>query len=132
MKPMEKKDETKSKWLHLRLSREEHAKLHKDFKNSTCRSLSEFARKKVMGQLIITTYRNASMDGVMNEMIRLRTELNAIGNNYNQVVKKMHTLQSFPEFKAWAAGHSLQSEKLAGQLEALLLLVQKFGLKWLR
>jgi len=129
---MEKKDETKSKWLHLRLSREEHAKLHKDFKNSTCRSLSEFARKKVMGQLIITTYRNASTDEAMNELIRLRAELNAIGNNYNQVVKKMHTLQSFPEFIAWAASHNLQSEKVASQLETLLLLIQKLGLQWLR
>jgi CBS domain containing-hemolysin-like protein len=41
------------------------------------------------------------MDDFMAELISLRNELNAIGNNFNQVVKKLHLLQSHPEFKTW-------------------------------
>jgi hypothetical protein len=37
----------------------------------------------------------------MTEMIALRNELNAIENNYNQVVKRLHTLQHFEKIKAW-------------------------------
>jgi len=34
-------------------------------------------------------------------MACLRKELNAIGNNYNQAVKKLHTLDKIPEFRIW-------------------------------
>ncbi len=37
----------------------------------------------------------------MAEMILLRTELNELGKNYNQVVKTLYTLEHFPEVKAW-------------------------------
>ena len=35
-------------------------------------------------------------------MILLKNELNAIGNNFNQAVHKLHTLDHVPEIKAWA------------------------------
>jgi hypothetical protein len=37
----------------------------------------------------------------MIEMIALRNELNAIGNNYNQTVKRLHTLDNLEDIKAW-------------------------------
>ena len=37
----------------------------------------------------------------MTEMIRLRNELKSIGNNLNQSVKKLHTLEQISVFKAW-------------------------------
>jgi ribosome biogenesis protein Nip4 len=35
-------------------------------------------------------------------MILLRNELNSIGNNFNQSVKKLHTLDEISEIKIWA------------------------------
>jgi hypothetical protein len=37
-------------------------------------------------------YRNESLDQVMEELMVLRKELNGIGNNLNQSVKKLHSL----------------------------------------
>ena len=58
------------------------------------RKLSDYARKILLGKPIVATYRNQSLDDFMTEMFVLRNELNAIGNNFNQVVKRLHILVS--------------------------------------
>jgi hypothetical protein len=35
-------------------------------------------------------------------MILLRSELNSKGNNFNQSVKRLHTLDEFRDIKTWA------------------------------
>jgi hypothetical protein len=39
------------------------------------------------------------LDDFMIEMIALRNELTAIGNNYNQTVKRLHTLDNVADIK---------------------------------
>ncbi len=41
-------------------------------------------------------------DDFLEEMFLLKKELNAIGNNFNQSVHKLHTLDHDPQIKAWA------------------------------
>jgi len=38
-------------------------------------------------------------------MIPLKNELNSIGKNFNQAVKKLHTLNQISEFKIWLIMH---------------------------
>ena len=56
-------------------------------------------------------------------MIRLKHELNAIGNNFNQAVHKLHTLDHIPDIKAWAihneSGKNLFLKKADEILEKL-------------
>jgi hypothetical protein len=59
----------------------------------TDRKLSQYARKVLLAKLITVNQRNQSLDYFMAEMIVLRNELNAIGNNYDQAVKRLHTLE---------------------------------------
>jgi len=86
----------RSRWLHIRLTQAEHDMINKKFSNSSCRKLSEYARRILLDKPIIVNHRNQSLDDFMTEMIRLRNELNAIGNNFNQTVKKLHTLTQVP------------------------------------
>ena len=44
--------------------------------------------KYCWANLLVATYRNQSLDDFMTEMMQLRSELNSIGNNFNQAVKK--------------------------------------------
>src|ERR1051325_4458904 len=90
-----------SKWLHIRLKEEDYNKINSKFSKSTCRKLSEYARRVLLDKVITVNQRNHSLDDFMTEMIKLRNELNAIGNNLNQSVKKLHTLSQLPEFKSW-------------------------------
>lgn len=41
------------------------------------------------------------MDDVLEELILLRKELNFIGNNFNQVVRKLNSVSGMPEAHIW-------------------------------
>ncbi|GAC1425539.1 MAG: hypothetical protein NVS9B7_07210 [Flavisolibacter sp.] len=88
--------------ITIRYKPSELEEVNKLFKSTTCRKLSEYIRKVSLQKPIVKTYRNQSADEFLAEMIRLKNELNAIGNNYNQVVKKLHSLDFGPEIKIWA------------------------------
>ena len=65
-------------------------------------------------------------------MILLRNELHAIGNNYNQAVKKLHTLQQIPEFKNWIITNELQQKILLNKVEEIKKQIQLIAEKWLQ
>src|SRR3954468_10071947 len=94
-----------SKWLHIRLKEEDYNKINGKFSKSTCRKLSEYARRVLLDKVITVNQRNQSLDDFMTEMIRLRNELNSIGNNFNETVKKLHTLNQISKFKIWLIMH---------------------------
>ena len=89
-------------WLTVRLNEDEEKKLNKFFSRTTSGSLSEYARDVLLREPVNVIYRNQSADEFLTEMILLKKELNAIGNNFNQSVHKLHTLDHVPEIKAWA------------------------------
>ena len=91
----------RSKWLTIRLSEDEEKKLNRFFQRTTSGSLSEYSRDVLLQEPITVLHRNQSADEFLAEMIQLKNELNSIGNNFNQVVKKLHTLDHIPEFKTW-------------------------------
>src|SRR5258708_16665163 len=85
------KKNTRSKWLHLRVSPEEYQKLQKSFEGTTCRKLSEYMRNLVFQKPNTVYFRNRSADEFLDIAIKLKEELNRIGNNLNQVVKRINT-----------------------------------------
>jgi hypothetical protein len=129
---MEEQNNNRTKWLHLRLKPDEYQKIFKKFSKSTCRKLSEYARKNLLGEPITTNYRNQSVDEFMLEIIRLRSELSALGNNFNQAVKKLHTLQQIPEFKNWIISSELEKKILLNKVQEIKNYIQKMAEKWLQ
>lgn len=127
-----KEQNNRTKWLHLRLTPDEYQKIVAAFSKSTCRKLSDYARKKLLQKPIVNKYRNESLDDFMAEMIRLRGELNAIGNNFNQAVKKLHTLQQIPEFKHWLITYELEKKILFNKVDEIKKHIQKFAESWLQ
>ena len=99
---------------------------------STCRKLSDYLRRSLFGKPIVTTYRNSSMDNIMTELARVRTELNALGNNLNQAVKKLNTLQKIPEFKGWLVTHELERRTLQNKLDEVRNNIKKLLEIWLQ
>lgn len=122
----------RTKWLHLRLTPDEYQKIMKEFNKSTCRKISDYARKNLLHKPIVNTYRNQSLDDFMAEMIRLRGELNAIGNNFNQAVKKLHTLHQIIDFKHWLISYELEKKILFNKVDEIKKHIQKFAESWLQ
>jgi len=99
---MREKKCARTKWLTLRLNEEEEKKLYKFYEKTTCRAISEYARNVLLQRPIHVRYRNQTADDFLAEMILLKKELNAIGNNFDQAVHKLHTLDHYQHIKAWA------------------------------
>lgn len=129
---MNEQKDNRTKWLHLRLKLDEYDKLHKAFKKTTCRKISDYSRKILLGKPLVATYRNQSLDDFMTEMMQLRNELNSIGNNINQAVKKLHTLQQIPEFRSWIMTYELEKQTLFNKVEEIKNRINNIADQWLQ
>lgn len=129
---MEKENSNRTRIVGLRFTAEEYAKIEKRWKASTCRKLSDYLRKYLFNKPVTVNYRNASLDDCMHEIIRLRSELNSLGNNFNQAVKKLHTLRQIPEFKNWILIWTLDEKRLNEKVEEIKKSIRKMSEKWLQ
>jgi hypothetical protein len=99
---MGKQKEIRSKWVTIRFNETKRNKLDKLYKKATCNSVGEYCRSVLLKEPVIVRFRNQSADDFLQEILLLRKELNVIGNNFNQLVHKLYTLDSIPEIKTWA------------------------------
>jgi len=99
---MKETKKVRSKWLTIRLNEDEEKKLKKLYGRTTSNALSEYARNVLLKEPVNVLYRNQTADEFLEEMILLKKELSAIGNNFNQAVHKLHILDQMPEIQAWA------------------------------
>jgi len=120
----------RDKWLHLRLSAAEYQKLNIGFKNSTKRKLSQYARSILLNKPITVYTRNRSYDDFVSEMILLRSELKAIGNNFNQAVKKLHAMDRDAEVKTWALINEDNKQLFFKKVDEINLKISQISDKW--
>jgi hypothetical protein len=99
---------------------------------TTERSLSEYIRNISMQKPVIVKYRNQSADDFLRQMLELKKELNAIGNNFNQAVHKLHLLDKIPEFRAWVEQYDGLQKVLIGKVEAIRLQMNLIYEQWLQ
>lgn len=129
---MKEENNNRTKWLHLRLSQDEYAKVHRQFTRTTARKLSEYARKVLLSKPVTVNYRNASLDELMAELIKLRNELTAAGNNFNQAVKKLNSLSQISQFRDWLIAYDSDKQKLLDQIEKIKTHIAETSKKWLQ
>lgn len=129
---MEQANTNRTRIIGLRLTPKEYEQIEKKYKASTCRKLSDYVRRSIFEKPIVTTYRNQSLDDSMTEMMRLRNELNSIGNNFNQAVKKLYTLHQITEFTSWLTAYETEKNTLLIKVEEIKNHIEKIGEKWLQ
>jgi hypothetical protein len=105
--------------LNIRMSRPEWDKVHTLATNTTCRSVSEYARKVLAEKPVKVFYRNKSFDDFEEQMTRLLPQLEAFGDNFSLLVKKITSIESIPEIRS-ALPLILACEKdFAGKMETI-------------
>ena len=122
----------RSELLQVRLTPKESEKINSKFSNSTSRKLSDFVRKILLDKPITVRTRNQSLDDFMKEMVALRSELNAIGNNFNQVVKRLNSLQHIEEIKSWLLHNESTRQILINKIEEIKQKINSISDQWLR
>jgi hypothetical protein len=126
------KELNKTKWLHVRLSEEEHKKIQAHFKKTTCRKLSEYTRNKMLDKHLTLCYRNQSLDDVMAELIPLRKSLFALSNNFNQAVHKLNTMQQSDYAERWIKSFEQSQMDVVRQVEEASNSIKKIAESWLQ
>ncbi|MCU0352938.1 MAG: plasmid mobilization relaxosome protein MobC [Cytophagales bacterium] len=129
---MKAKQPNRSRLIGLRLTPEEYEKLEKKWRASTCRKLSDYVRKGLFEKPITTLYRNRSLDELIAEASRLRSELNGIASNFNQAVKKLHTLQQIAEFRTWILTCEVEKKLLLDKIDQIKDHIRKIAEQWLQ
>jgi len=129
---MKGKHSNRTRIIGLRLTPVEYEEIHRKWKASTCRKLSEYARRALFERPIVTTYRNATQDDLMTQLSRLRVELNAIGNNLNQAVKRLNALNQIAEFAGWANAYKEHTDALEMMLKDIRANTKNLLDKWLQ
>jgi hypothetical protein len=129
---MSEQKNIRNKWLHLRLSEAEYKKIQNGFSKSTKRKISDYVRSILLNKPITVYTRSKSLDDFISEMILLRSELNFIGNNFNQSVKRLHTLDEISEIKAWAILNEKSKEIFIKKVDEIKGKINQISDKWLQ
>lgn len=75
--------------LNIRLTQQEWDKVHRLSANTTCRSVSEYARKVLSEKPVKVFYRNKSFDAFEEQMIGLLSQLERFGENFEKTLKML-------------------------------------------
>lgn len=118
-------------WISFRVKPAEYEKIHVFFSRSTYRKLSEYARNVLLQKPVIFQTKSESADQFLQEMLLLKKELNAIGNNYNQAVKKLHTLNHIEEVKWWLNRHESLHENFLLLSDTIFQKLDQIHRQWL-
>jgi len=129
---MGRENSNRTRIIGLRLTPAEYAKIERKWKASTCRKLSDYVRRNLFDKPVITTYRNCSQDDTLTELTKLRNELNAVGNNFNQAVKRLHTLNQIAEFRSWLIAWEVEKKILFNKVDEIKNNVRKILEAWLQ
>ena len=114
------------------MSEDEHQAAEALCRQTTCQSLSEYARKTVLGKPIIMKYHDESMDEFIDLVIELKDELKAIGNNFNQVVRRLHSLKTLPELQQWILVNEQEKTRIFRLIETISTNINEAKKLWSR
>ncbi len=125
-------NEVRNKMVVVRMNNTEFEKVENLRKKTTERYLSSYVRKLSLEKPVTVKYRNQSADDFLKQMLELKKELNGIGNNFNQVVHKLHILDKIPEFRLWVNHYEGLHQSLVSKVEEIKLKVSQLYEQWLQ
>ena len=127
-----KENNVRKKMVVVRMNSDEFEQLEKFCKQTTERSVSSYLREVALKKPVIVKYRNQSADDFLREMLELKNELNAVGNNFNQAVHKLHILDKIPEFRSWLNNYDGLKIALTNKVEEIKFRMNQLYEKWLQ
>jgi len=125
-------NEVRNIFVKVRMNAGELKQAKKNQRQTTERSLSNYMRKVILQQPVIVKYRNQTADDFLKDMLLLKKELNAIGNNFNQAVKKLHVLEKIPEFRFWITYYEGMQKSISAKVSEIQSRVNELYEQWLQ
>lgn len=130
---MKRKDKiNRTRKVTVRFSETEFEKIMRSFRATTKQKLSEYVRYVLLDKPVTVYTRDQSVDDMLALFISLKNELSAIGNNFNQSVKKLHTMDRVAEIKSWTAMSEKQQELFMNKVAEINFQIAQLSDKWLQ
>ncbi len=120
-----------TKRVTIRFSPAEYDRIYKSYKRTTKRRLSEYFRFIMLDKPITVYTRNQSIDNFQAELLLVKKELKAIGNNLNQVVKKLNSMNTFPEVRIWQMDHEKRRMEYMEKVNEIYSKISQISEQWL-
>jgi hypothetical protein len=124
--------ELRKHFVKTRMNDDEVNQLLKLQQKTTEKDTSAYLRKVALQKPVTVKYRNESADDFLLDMLSLKKELNAIGNNFNQAVHKLHILDKIPEFRVWVQQYDGLQKVLISKVEEIKLRMNQLYEQWLQ
>ncbi|WP_417354172.1 plasmid mobilization protein [Flavobacterium sp.] len=129
---METENNTRKRRIYVRLTDKEFTTLESRCKNTTYCSVSDYVRHCIFSKPITTITRDASTDEAILQMSHLNRELNAIGNNFNQLVRKVNASSEAAEMKGLLLLFESQKKAMFSKIDDVKEQLQKLSERWLQ
>jgi hypothetical protein len=129
---METEIKTPKAWISIRVKPDEYKTIYNLFKATTCNKLSQYVRKVLLQKPVVITYQAESTREILAALNQLSRELSAVGNNFNQTVHKLHTLDYVPEIKIWAELTESSRQIVAKKIEEIRISLNQIRLQCAR
>jgi hypothetical protein len=117
-------------WISFRVKPDEYNQINTHFKSSACRKLSEYARKILLNKPVTIKVRDQSADEILSVLLQIKKELNAVGNNLNQAVHKLHILEKIPEFRTWIMLHENTRHAVEKKIAEIKIRMDEIHRQW--
>lgn len=127
---MKESKAVRNKWFKVRVTDDELKKIRALSKSSNSKGASSYARNLLLQKPVIVKYRNGSADDILSEMVQMKNELNAIGNNFNQAVHKLHNLDKISQIKSWLVQSEMIRRSFINKTEEIRLKMIQIYEQW--
>lgn len=124
------KNAIRNKWVTLRMNEAEYKLLEQNRRRTTEKNNSNYLRKLALHLPLTQLTRNQSIDECTAALIGIKKELNLIGQNLNQVVHKLHTLDRIAEFRSWAEQYEATRQSIQEATTGLLIKAHQILQQW--
>ncbi|HLP37597.1 plasmid mobilization protein [Lacibacter sp.] len=124
--------DVRRKMVVVRMNEQEYKYLKKFQQQTTEKNTGSYLRKIALQKPVTVKYRNESADDFLLDMLNLKKELNAIGNNFNQAVHKLHILDKIPEFRVWVQQYDGLQKRLISKVDEIKNRMNQLYEQWLQ
>lgn len=132
-KTMKKREqEVRRKMVVVRMNEVEFKQLEKFKRQTIEKNTGSYLRKVALQKPVTVKYRNESADDFLLDMLSLKKELSAIGNNFNQAVHKLHLLDKIPEFRVWVQQYDGLQKILISKVDEIKIRMNQLYEQWLQ
>jgi hypothetical protein len=114
----------------VRFDQKTHNKLKQWVAQSNAATIGELIRKIITQERVIFYTKDITMAEPLNELIKIRKELNAIGININQVTHAFHIADSQTQKLSQAMGIIKQYSTVCEKIEQLWTLITEISKQW--